>query len=85
MSVELITVILFISFLFFLSLGLPVVFILGGLAMIFTLLFWKPASLYLIAPAAFSQTTSVILMAAPLFVFMANVLQFSGLGEALIR
>ena len=85
MSIELITIILFLSFIFFLSLGLPIVFILGGLAMIFTLLFWKPASLYLIAPAAFSQTTSVILMAAPLFVFMANVLQFSGLGEALYR
>ena len=85
MSIELITILLFVSFIILLSLGLPIVFILGGLAMIFTLVFWKFASLYLIAPAAFSQTSSVVLMAAPLFVFMANVLQFSGLGESLYR
>jgi TRAP-type mannitol/chloroaromatic compound transport system permease large subunit len=48
MGIGLISILLFGSMLLFLGLGLPVAFVLGGLAAIFTAIFWGPESFFII-------------------------------------
>ncbi|MDL2268691.1 TRAP transporter large permease subunit [Desulfosarcina sp. OttesenSCG-928-A07] len=66
-----------------LVLGLPVGFALGGLAVLGTLYVWGPKGLLMISNTAYSEATSFILVAIPLFIFMANVLRNSGLADDL--
>jgi tripartite ATP-independent transporter DctM subunit len=79
----------FITFLIFSSLaailltGLPLAFCLGAVSVIFTVWLWGAPALLQIGSAAFSPTLNIILLAIPLFIFMANVLQFSGLADDL--
>ena len=63
--------------------GLPLVFCLLGLSMIFMAIFVGPAQLQLAYTGIFKTVTKEIFIAIPLFVFMAAVLQNSGLGSAL--
>jgi len=75
--------ILFGSLILLLTLGLPVAFSLGGLACIFALLFWGPVGFFSIVTTAYGETTSFVLVAIPLFIFMAALLQYSGLADDL--
>lgn len=83
MSIEMISVLLFGSMLLLLVSGLPVAFVLGGLAVVFTGVFWGPESLFIILARTFSMMSSTTLVAAPLFVLMAVVLERSGVAEDL--
>jgi len=83
MSIELISILLFGSMLLLLVSGLPVAFVLGGLAVVFTGVFWGPESLFIILARTFSMISSTTLVAAPLFVLMAVVLERSGVAEDL--
>jgi len=83
MSIELISILLFGSMLLLLAAGLPVAFVLGGLAVVFTGVFWGPESLFIILARTFSMMSSTTLVAAPLFVLMAVVLERSGVAEDL--
>jgi len=51
--------------------------------MIFTLTVWGPKGLYMAATTALSSSTSDILLAVPLFVFMGAMLQASGIADEL--
>jgi TRAP-type mannitol/chloroaromatic compound transport system permease large subunit len=55
MGIGLISILLFGSMLLFLGLGLPVAFVLGGLAAIFTAIFWGPESFFLAILLIFSD------------------------------
>ena len=83
MSIELITVLFFGSLFLLLATGLPLAFALGGLAVVFTLWLWGVPGLFLTAAKAMGMMSTIILIAAPLFIFMANVLERSGVAEAL--
>lgn len=83
MSVELATPILFVALVVLLVLGVPFVFTLGGLAMLATTLLWGPQALPMLSETAFGIATSFVMVAGPLFVFMAIMLQRSGIAEAL--
>jgi tripartite ATP-independent transporter DctM subunit len=83
MSIEMISVLLFGSMLLLLAAGLPVAFVLGGLAVVFTGVFWGPESLFIILARTFSMMSSTTLVASPLFVLMAVVLERSGVAEGL--
>ncbi|NLB83302.1 MAG: TRAP transporter large permease subunit, partial [Synergistaceae bacterium] len=85
MDIGLISILLFGSMLFLLASGLPVAFVLGGLAVIFTAVFWGPESLFIIVARTFSMMSSTTLVAAPLFVLMAVVLERSGVAEDLFE
>lgn len=61
--------------------GLPVAFVLGGLATVFTAIFWGPDSLFIIVARTFSMMSTTTLVAAPLFVMMATALERSGVAE----
>jgi tripartite ATP-independent transporter DctM subunit len=65
--------------------GLPVAFVLGGLATVFTAIFWGPESLFIVVARTYSMMSSTTLVAAPLFVLMATVLERSGVAEDLFE
>lgn len=83
MSPGLMALVVTISFLVVLALGLPVAFSLLGLSIMFMLLFLNPNVLFAAYAGAFSVMTKDIYIAIPMFVFMAAVLQFSGVAERL--
>jgi tripartite ATP-independent transporter DctM subunit len=83
MSIELITLIMFLSLVALLLTGLPLAFVLGGLAMVFSYFLWGPNSMLLVALQSWNVMTSFALVAIPLYVFMAIILQRSGIIEDL--
>lgn len=83
MSIEWISILLFGSMFLVLMMGLPVAFVLGGLATVFTAVFWGPESLFIIVARTYSMMSTTTLVAAPLFVLMATVLERSGVSEDL--
>lgn len=83
MSIELITILMFSLLLILMALGLPIVFCLGSIGIIFGYIFWGPSSLALVSTNLYGFMSDFILLAIPLFVFMANMLQHSGVAENL--
>ena len=85
MDISIISILLFGSMFILLALGLPVAFVLGGLATVFTAIFWGPESLFIIVARTYSMMSTTTLVAAPLFVLMAVVLEKSGVAEDLFE
>ncbi|WP_018699233.1 TRAP transporter large permease [Amorphus coralli] len=85
MSANLILILMFGGLTVFLLTGLPVAFVLGGLSVLFTVLFWNPQALIILILQVFDTMRSEALLAIPLYIFMAVVLQRSGVIEDLYR
>ena len=85
MSIEMITLLFFGSMLFFLVLGLPLAFVLGGVSVIFLYFTWGPDAFYMVASQIWSTMGNFTLVAIPLFVFMAMVLERTGVAKDLYR
>lgn len=83
MSVELLTLLFFGSLLFFLMLGTPLAFVLGGVSVVFLYFEMGPIGFYLLASKMWETMQSPTLMAIPLFVFMAILLEKSGVANDL--
>ena len=83
MSIELITVLLFGSLILFLALGLPLAFVLGGVGVVGSYLLWGDRGLYLITTQAYASMGKFTLLAIPLFIFMAMVLERAGVADDL--
>ncbi|MFV0296795.1 MAG: TRAP transporter large permease subunit, partial [Hyphomicrobiaceae bacterium] len=83
MSIELITLLLFGSFLLLMVAGLPLVFALGSSAIVGTYFLWGPQALYALGIKTFSTATSFVLLAIPMFIFMGSMLERSGLANDL--
>jgi tripartite ATP-independent transporter DctM subunit len=83
MSMELITVLMFGSLFFLLGVGLPVAFAAGSVGVIFTALLQGPAAVNLVSTRIFGLMTNYLLAAIPLFIFMACILERSGIIEDL--
>lgn len=83
MSIELITALMFGGLLLFLIAGAPIAFVCGSIAVIMTMLVLGTDAFYLVVSRVWSEMTSFALAAIPLFIFMANVLERSGVGERL--
>lgn len=80
MSVEIITLLMFATLFISLFLGLPVALGLGGTAMLFAMLM-SPHTL-LAAPSAFFYTPwQYVLVTIPLFLFMGNLIRYSGIAD----
>lgn len=75
--------IFFGSMLFSLAVGVPIAISLGGLSAILVYVYWGPQALSMLPLNAFNSTSSFEYLAIPLFVFMANVLERSGIAESL--
>jgi tripartite ATP-independent transporter DctM subunit len=85
MALGWITVLFFGTLVFLMALGVPLVFSFGAVSIVFMIWFMGIDALYLIAGTAYNQWTSSILIAIPLFVLMANLLQRSGIAEELYQ
>ena len=85
MSIELLTLLFFGALLFFLVLGLPLAFVLGGVSVVFLYFTWGVDSFYLVAAKMWDSMNSFTLVAIPLFVFMAMVLERAGIAHDLYR
>jgi len=83
MSIEWITITMFGSLFFLLGLGLPVAFACGSVGVIFTALLQGPAAVNIVSTRIFGLMTNYLLAAIPLFIFMACILERSGIIEEL--
>ncbi len=81
MSIEWLTVIMFVTLLIAIYLGSPLSITLGGVAMIFTLIIWGPKGLYMAATTSIGSAMNDTLLSIPLFIFMGTMLQNSGIAE----
>jgi len=85
MGIELTTLLFFGALIFFLVLGLPLAFVLGGVSVVFLYFTWGIDSFYLVASQIWGTMESFTLVAIPLFVFMAMVLERTGVANSLYR
>ena len=83
MTTEYWTILLFLCLFSLIFLGLPVCFALGGTAMVFIAILWGPDALYLAVSQPWAAGNQFILVAIPLFVFMAMILERSGIADEL--
>lgn len=83
MGIEIISVILIGSLLLVMLMGLPLAFALGGLAVLFTFFLWGPLAIYNVALNTYGGMTSFVMVAIPLFIFMANILKRAGIADDL--
>jgi tripartite ATP-independent transporter DctM subunit len=81
MSIELLTVLIFGTMVFFLLMGLPVAFATGVTGIIFTAIFQGPSAVNVVPTRIFGLMTNYLLDAIPLFILMANILERSGIIE----
>lgn len=63
--------------------GVPIAIALGGLSVILVFVFWGANAGSMLAMRAFGNTSSFEYVAIPLFIFMAGMLERSGLAERL--
>lgn len=85
MTIEWITLLLVVAFISLLLMGLPLAFSTGSVAVIFTLLIFGPDTLIMIVTRIFTMMNNFILVAVPLFIFMACILESSGVAEDLFK
>jgi len=78
-----ITLLFFGLMLFCLGLGVPIAIALGGLASLLVYFFWGPNALSMLVLKAFGNTSSFEFLSIPMFVFMAALLERSGIAEDL--
>jgi len=83
MSPEFITIGMFVGLLIGLFMGHPLAFVLGGLAVIFGFFGWGPSSFYMFLNQTWGIMDNYILVCIPLFIFMAQLLDQSGVAEDL--
>jgi len=85
MSIELITFLIIACFLSLLLAGLPLAWTMGATAVIFALVLFSPSVILMMVTRIYSMMLNYTLVAVPLFIFMAAVLQRAGVAEQLFR
>ncbi|MGR3563656.1 MAG: TRAP transporter large permease [Heliomarina sp.] len=83
MSVEILTLLFFGSLLLFVLLGTPLAFVLGGISVVFLYFEMGTIGFYLLASKMWETMSNPTLMAIPLFVYMAILLEKSGVANDL--
>jgi C4-dicarboxylate transporter DctM subunit len=81
MSAGVLTVVLLGVLILLLGLGLRIAFCLGFIGAAGILTFLEPSVLYQIAEVAADTGTNIFLITLPLFILMAEVVSFSGVGD----
>lgn len=83
MSIGLATLLLFGGLIFFLVMGVPVVFALGGVSVVVLYLLGGVNDLYIVATTTYRQITDPGLITIPLFILMGSFLVHSGISDRL--
>jgi tripartite ATP-independent transporter DctM subunit len=84
-SPNLILLLMFGSLTLFMLSGLPIAFVLGGLSLLFTVTLWEPNAVIVLVLQIFDTMKSEALLAIPLFILMACILQRAGVIEDLYK
>jgi len=82
-NVTVLTISMFVALIIGLLMGHPLAFVLGGLAVIFGFIGWGPQCYVMFANRIWGMMDNYVLVAIPLFIFMANLLSESGIAEGL--
>ena len=85
LSIEVLTALFFGLLFLFIMLGTPLAFVLGGLSTVFLYFERGPIAFYLIASKMWDLMQTSALIAIPLFVFMAMLLERCGVAHDLYR
>ena len=83
MDMGLISLLMVIVVLVMIFIGLPISFCLISTSLLFTLFFWGPSKMSMVVSSAFGTMINPTFLAVPLFIFMAYLLQYSGITEDL--
>ena len=83
MSIEFLSLLFFGALIIFLLSGLPLSFVLGGVSMVFIYFTWGPEAFYMVAAQTWGAMNKFTLVAVPLFIFMAMILERSGVAKDL--
>ena len=78
-----ITLLLFGALVLFLALGLPLAFVLGGVGVVGCYFLWGTKGLFVAAAQTYGAMGKFTLLAIPLFVFMAMILERAGVADDL--
>lgn len=81
MDIGVLSVLLIVAIIFLLLLGLPLAFTTGSVATLATLYLFGPDALQLIVYRVFDMMGNYVLVAVPLFIFMANMMERAGVAE----
>jgi len=84
-SGEMITILMFTFLLIGIFMGHPLTFILGGLAIVFGYLSWGPGIFPMFINRIYGLMDNYVLLAIPLFIFMAQFLDTSGVTVELFK
>jgi tripartite ATP-independent transporter DctM subunit len=85
MSIGLLTILLFASLFTLLAIGTPIAFALMVVGTMFGLILWGPSHIYVLASATLGATSSQVLIAVPLFIFMGNILVHTGVARDMFK
>lgn len=85
LSPVVIVILMFVGLLIGLFLGHPLAFVLGGLAVIFGFIGWGPGFVNMFASRVFGLMNNFLLVAIPMFILMANLLQRSGIADGMFE
>jgi tripartite ATP-independent transporter DctM subunit len=85
MSIELITILLLATFILLLVTGLPLAWVMGATAVIFSLTLFGPNVMVMMVGRVYQMMLNYALVAVPLFIFMAAILQQSGVADQLFK
>jgi len=85
MTPNLVLLLMFGGLTVFMLTGLPIAFVLGGLSLLFTVTLWDANAVVVLVLQVFDTMKSEALLAIPLFILMACLLQRSGVIEALYK
>ncbi|ADW22167.1 MULTISPECIES: TRAP transporter large permease subunit [Thermus] len=85
MPIETLTWLMFGSLFLLLFTGYPLAFLIGGVAVTFIAWLWSPDALALVPQRMWNNMTQYLLAAIPLFIFMASMLEKSGLIEEIFE
>lgn len=85
MSIELITILFVATFVLLLLTGLPLAWVMGATGVIFCLALFNPGVMVMMVGRIYRMMLNYALVAVPLFIFMAAILQQSGVADQLFK
>ena len=81
MDIATLSVLIIVGIIFLLLIGLPLAFSTGAVATLATLFLFGPDALQLIVARVYDMMGNYVLVAVPLFIFMANMMERAGVAE----
>ena len=85
MSMGMTTLLMFSVLIILLTTGLPVVFVIGSIGIVFSFFLWGPGGLSMMIYPTYGLMNVFILSAIPLFIFMGLILQKSGIADEMFE